>query len=168
MEVSVQLHAPAAITLGKEPPSPVTDWIGGWLGPRAGLDVVAKKNPCRYWDLNPGPPAPSIVSTRIVLFRLPFKRRDMESFLSPHSACSLQETEYVGNQFITIRFYSGRTGFEYPVSYQLFWPRVITLFVSIRGCIQKFPDRVFNEINHSLRRKTKALRRKNSLDWLTK
>jgi hypothetical protein len=38
MEVSVQLHAPAAL-----PPSeraPGTNWIGGWVGPRAVLDTV--------------------------------------------------------------------------------------------------------------------------------
>jgi hypothetical protein len=42
MEVSGQLHAPAALTPGKEPPG--THYIGGWVGPRAGFDVVGKKN----------------------------------------------------------------------------------------------------------------------------
>jgi hypothetical protein len=32
------LHAPAALPAGKEPPG--THWIGGWVGPRAGLDDV--------------------------------------------------------------------------------------------------------------------------------
>jgi len=31
-----QLHAP-----GKEPPG--THWIGGWVGPRAGLDAAVKR-----------------------------------------------------------------------------------------------------------------------------
>jgi hypothetical protein len=31
MEVSGQLHAPAALPPGKEPPG--THWIGGWVGP---------------------------------------------------------------------------------------------------------------------------------------
>jgi hypothetical protein len=44
MEVSDLLHAPAALPPGKEPPD--NHWIGGWVGPRAGLDAVAKrKNP---------------------------------------------------------------------------------------------------------------------------
>jgi hypothetical protein len=35
LEVSGQLHAPAALTPGK---SPGTHWIGGWVDHRAGLD----------------------------------------------------------------------------------------------------------------------------------
>jgi hypothetical protein len=41
MEVSGQLHASAAL-----PPreiAPGTHWIGGWVGPRAGLDAVVKR-----------------------------------------------------------------------------------------------------------------------------
>jgi len=34
MEVSGKFHVPAA---------PVTHWIGGWVGPRAVLDVVVKR-----------------------------------------------------------------------------------------------------------------------------
>jgi hypothetical protein len=37
MEVSGQLHAPAALPFGGRAPS--THWIGGWVGPRAGLDT---------------------------------------------------------------------------------------------------------------------------------
>jgi len=47
MEVGGQLHAPAALPPDK---SPGTRPIGDWVGPRAGLDAVAKKNnpsPCR-------------------------------------------------------------------------------------------------------------------------
>jgi hypothetical protein len=40
MEASDQLHAPAALSLGN---IPRTDWIGGWVDPRAGLDVVARR-----------------------------------------------------------------------------------------------------------------------------
>jgi hypothetical protein len=35
MEVSGQLHAAAALPPVK---NPGTHWIGGWVGPRAGLD----------------------------------------------------------------------------------------------------------------------------------
>jgi hypothetical protein len=41
MEVSGQLHAPAALPLGKEPLVPI--WIGGWTGTRAALDSVVKR-----------------------------------------------------------------------------------------------------------------------------
>jgi hypothetical protein len=35
LEVSGQLHAPEALPQGK---SSGTHWIGGWVGPRAGLE----------------------------------------------------------------------------------------------------------------------------------
>jgi hypothetical protein len=38
MEVSGQLHAPAALPRGERAPGTV--WIGGWVGFRAGLDAV--------------------------------------------------------------------------------------------------------------------------------
>jgi hypothetical protein len=41
MEASGQLHAPAALFRGEEPPS--THWVGGLVGFRAGLDVGAKR-----------------------------------------------------------------------------------------------------------------------------
>jgi hypothetical protein len=41
MKVSGQLHAPAALFWRK---NPSTHWIGGWVGPRAGLDAVAKSS----------------------------------------------------------------------------------------------------------------------------
>jgi len=40
--VSYQLHAPVTLPPRKEPPG--TRWIGGWVGPRASLDSVAKGN----------------------------------------------------------------------------------------------------------------------------
>jgi hypothetical protein len=56
MEVSGQLHAPAALPPEKDPPG--THWIGGWVGPRAGLDMVSKRpSPCR--ESNPDRPAHS-------------------------------------------------------------------------------------------------------------
>jgi len=40
-------------TLGEQ--APVTRWIGGWMGPRIGLDAVAKKRKsCLCRELNPG------------------------------------------------------------------------------------------------------------------
>jgi hypothetical protein len=41
MEVSVQLHAPAALSPVKE--SPGTHWIGGWVDRRGGLNEVEKR-----------------------------------------------------------------------------------------------------------------------------
>jgi hypothetical protein len=40
MEVNSQLHVPAALLRGK---NIRTHWIGGWVGPRASLDVVEQK-----------------------------------------------------------------------------------------------------------------------------
>jgi hypothetical protein len=57
MEVSIQLYAPAALLQKKEPPT------GGWMGPWAGIDAVAKRknsSPCR--ESNPGCPDPSLVT----------------------------------------------------------------------------------------------------------
>jgi len=39
MEVNDQFHASGALSLEKELPVPT----GGWLGPKAGLDAVAKR-----------------------------------------------------------------------------------------------------------------------------
>jgi hypothetical protein len=39
LEVSGQLHAPAALLPGT---APGTHWIGGWMGPRTGQDDVEK------------------------------------------------------------------------------------------------------------------------------
>jgi hypothetical protein len=61
MEVSGQLHALVALLPGKEPlvsRNPSTHWIEGWVGPRAGVDEVArKKNPSPSQESNPAPSA---------------------------------------------------------------------------------------------------------------
>jgi hypothetical protein len=41
MEVNGQLHTPAALPSGERTPG--TLYIGGWMGPSAGLDAVAKR-----------------------------------------------------------------------------------------------------------------------------
>jgi hypothetical protein len=49
MEVSGQLHAPVTLLIGKE-----YHWVGGWVGPGTGLDMVVKgKIPSPYQELNP-------------------------------------------------------------------------------------------------------------------
>jgi hypothetical protein len=51
MEVSGQLHSPAAYTRER---APAIHWIEGWVRPRAGLDaVVRRKIPSPYRDSNP-------------------------------------------------------------------------------------------------------------------
>jgi hypothetical protein len=60
MEVSGQLHAPAALPRRK---NPGTYWIGGWVGPRASLDAVAKRKiPSPRRESNPNRPARSLVA----------------------------------------------------------------------------------------------------------
>jgi hypothetical protein len=53
MRVGGQLHAPAALPLGKRPGNHCR---GDWVGPRAGLDVCGKSRPHR--DSIPGPSSP--------------------------------------------------------------------------------------------------------------
>jgi hypothetical protein len=52
-EVGGQLHTPATLPLGKRPGA---HCIGGWVGPRAGLDGCGKSRPHR--DSIPGPSSP--------------------------------------------------------------------------------------------------------------
>jgi hypothetical protein len=42
--------------------NPGTHWIGGWVSPKAGLDIVAKRKMLPCWKSNPGRPAPSLVN----------------------------------------------------------------------------------------------------------
>jgi hypothetical protein len=50
--VSVQHHAPAALTQGKKHG---TRWVEGWVGPTAGLGVLEKRQiSCRCWNSNLG------------------------------------------------------------------------------------------------------------------
>jgi hypothetical protein len=55
MEVSGQLHAPAALPPGK---APGARWVGGWVGPRCRQDTVEKvKISCPSRKSSPGRPA---------------------------------------------------------------------------------------------------------------
>jgi len=52
MEVSGQLHAPATSHPGERYPG--THWLGGWVGPRTGLEAVVNiRNLCPCWELKP-------------------------------------------------------------------------------------------------------------------
>jgi len=69
-EVSGQLHG-GRFTAGDR--THETHWIGGWVGPRVGLDAVARRkilSLCR--ETNRGDPARSLVSmlTELLLGRL--------------------------------------------------------------------------------------------------
>jgi len=62
--------------------APVTNWIGGWVGPRAGLDAIAKRtisHHCLCWELNPGRPARSLVS---ILTELRYRDKKLKRFLA--------------------------------------------------------------------------------------
>jgi hypothetical protein len=60
LRVNGQLQAPAALPLGKQPRYP---YLGGWVGPRAGLDVWRKEKTYARtgnrtttpWSSNPDP-----------------------------------------------------------------------------------------------------------------
>jgi hypothetical protein len=63
MEVSGQLHAPAALPPGGG--SPGTHWIGGWVSPRAVLDAVVKRKiPSPRRESNPRTPIVQKVSNK--------------------------------------------------------------------------------------------------------
>jgi hypothetical protein len=65
MEVSGQLHAPAALTLGM-----LANWVRGWVGPRAELDPREKREISHScWEWNLGSPARSLVTTLTELSR---------------------------------------------------------------------------------------------------
>jgi hypothetical protein len=51
MEVSDQLYSPAALPPGERTPG--THWIGGWVGLRAGLDVVEERKIFHCGESNP-------------------------------------------------------------------------------------------------------------------
>jgi hypothetical protein len=62
MEVSGQLHAPAALHPGRDPG---THWIGGWVGSRAVLNAVVKVNtPSSRRESNPRIPIVQPVAQR--------------------------------------------------------------------------------------------------------
>jgi hypothetical protein len=51
--------------------APDTHWIGGWVGPRAGLDTVSKRKiPSPHWESNPDHPACSLVAILTELSQL--------------------------------------------------------------------------------------------------
>jgi hypothetical protein len=58
MDVSCNLHAPAALP-------PDTYWIGGWVGPRVGLDAVENINILHHWESNLGHPASTYIDWAI-------------------------------------------------------------------------------------------------------
>jgi hypothetical protein len=61
MEVNGQIYAPALLPLGKEPPP--TRWVGGWVGPRAGLEAVAERKYPFFWqEWSPGRPVRSTIT----------------------------------------------------------------------------------------------------------
>jgi hypothetical protein len=62
MEVSGQVHTPAALSQGRAPSS---HWIGGWVGPRAVLDAVVKRKiPIPRRESNPSVPIVQPVAQR--------------------------------------------------------------------------------------------------------
>jgi hypothetical protein len=62
MEVSGQLHEQAALPPAK---APDTHWIGGWVGPRAVLEVVVKRKiPSPRQESNPRTPIVQLVAHR--------------------------------------------------------------------------------------------------------
>jgi hypothetical protein len=76
MRVGGQLHAPATLPPGK---IPGTHCIGGWVGPRAGLDGCEKSRP--HWIRSPDRPARSVVAIPTTLSRPTARNKDQWKFL---------------------------------------------------------------------------------------
>jgi hypothetical protein len=86
MEVSGQLHAPAALPPGKEPPVPFG--IGGWVGPRTVLNAVVKRKiPSPRRESNPRTPIVQPVAQRYTDWAItaPFTRYLVSSARTFHS-----------------------------------------------------------------------------------
>jgi hypothetical protein len=62
--------SPSRFTPGERAPG--THWIGGWVGPRVGLDAMEKKKVCSCREPNPDSPVRSPS-----LYRLSYTNRSM-------------------------------------------------------------------------------------------
>jgi hypothetical protein len=71
MDVSGHLHAPDILPPKKKKKT-YTHWLRGWVGPRAGVDSVAKRKKVSFpWrESNPSRPARSLVAIRTELSQL--------------------------------------------------------------------------------------------------
>jgi hypothetical protein len=93
--VSGQLHAPAALPPGKEPPG--THWIRGWVDPRAGLDDVEKR---KFLTL-PGPldlSAVQPVASRYTDYAVPAQ-------ISTYLSTDIILTTIVSDQLVAMKAY---------------------------------------------------------------
>jgi hypothetical protein len=66
MEASGQLHAPADLPPAKETPD--TLWIGAWVGPRAGLNMVLKSLTLKWECENDIESSPSTNMDHVLCF----------------------------------------------------------------------------------------------------
>jgi hypothetical protein len=74
MEDSGELHTPDRFTPWLKVPG--TDWVGGWVGPRTGLDAVAKRRKsvhCACRELNHSRLVRSLVCVLTQLPRLVYE-----------------------------------------------------------------------------------------------
>jgi hypothetical protein len=86
MEVSGQLPALAAVLLKETAPG--THCIGGWLSPRAGLDIVDKRKisyPCQKWN----PYSSAVQPIAYLLWSLSYPGSSRKFTLLKYSAASI-------------------------------------------------------------------------------
>jgi hypothetical protein len=85
MKASGQLHDAVALP----PPrkiSPGTHWVGGWVGPRAGLDAVSKRKiPSPRWESNPDHQIAQPVVSRHTDWAIPASTNTFMGFQIPHA-----------------------------------------------------------------------------------
>jgi hypothetical protein len=84
MKVNGQLHAPATLPLGKR--VSVTHWIEGWVGPRAGLDAMKKRQilPLPGSETRTSSPQPIAIPTEQpwLLVELLLPKKNLPTYLS--------------------------------------------------------------------------------------
>jgi hypothetical protein len=92
--VSGQRHAPAALYPRER--TPVTHWIGGWVGLRPGLDTDAReKILCFCWESNSG----RSVCIQTLLTELPGSLRNTDVYTKLLRTCSVSGPGNVAGAF---------------------------------------------------------------------
>ena len=93
---TIQRHDPANLPLGI---SPGTRWIGGWVSPRNGVDILEDRKifgPCRNSIL--GPPVRSLVVIPTTLSRFPYlQKRSLSPRAHPHRSITYQTNVLSGS-----------------------------------------------------------------------
>jgi hypothetical protein len=88
---------PGRFTPKERPPG--THWLGGWVGPRAGLDTVSRRKfPSPRQDSNPDPPIVQSVVSRYTDWAIPALLSSGQDHLYPFKMRAEIQSEYSGGE----------------------------------------------------------------------